>query len=434
MTLRARIAALLIAAILTVVGLATLTASRVLQPPAPAATMEPVARQIHLLARIAREDPELVRAAGGMMRDRPDEGVVNEFFSGHLTHTLSKTGENLTAIVSRAGDAPALTASVDLNGLGWLVLEIPDLSPPADRWIIFTLWIGMIVAGAIVVSLYAAQRLSRPLELLENAASRIGADATLRHIPETGPAEVRATARALNRLSDLLAIAMESRMRLVAAAGHDLRTPMTRMRLRAEFIADDEEREKWLADLEELDLIADSAIRLVREEASRDGIEELRLDRLLKEIAGELTELRHPVVLGDLAPLSVRAGPLALKRALRNLALNAATHGGGATVALAARKGEAAVTITDEGPGIPEDLIGQVFEPFFRVDPSRRKLLPGAGLGLAIAREIVERFGGRIEIENLKPGGLRQMVLLPLAIRLAEGKAPCQGRVPEMET
>lgn len=413
MTLRARIAALLIAAILTVVGLATLAASRALQPPSPAATMVPVARQIHILARIARDDPDLLRAAGGILQDQPSDDPADPRLSGFLTRVLARTGDNLPAIVSQSAGAPALTASVDLGRDGWLLVGMPDFTPPNDGWKVFGIWIAMILAGSSLVSLYAARRLSRPLELLESAASRIGADATLRPIPETGPAEVRATARALNRLSDRLASAMESRMRLVAAAGHDLRTPMTRMRLRAEFIEDDDERAKWLADLEELDLIADSAIRLVREEASRDGVEILRLDHLLTEIAAELTELRHPVRLEILAPVRVQAGPLALKRALRNLILNAATHGGGAAVALSLQGGAARLTITDAGPGIPEDLIGQVFEPFFRVDPSRRKLLPGAGLGLAIAREIIERFDGRIVIENLSPTGLKQTVTLP---------------------
>ena len=206
---------------------------------------------------------------------------------------------------------------------------------------------------------------------------------------------------------------MDSRMRLVAAAGHDLRTPMTRMRLRAEFIPDDAEREKWLGDLAELDAIADSAIRLVPEEADSDELEPLRLDRLVSEVADELTHLGYRVRAGSLAPISVRSGPTALKRVLRNLLINAATHGGGATVDLAGEGEEAVLTVRDEGPGIPEHLIGQVFEPFFRVDPARRKMLPGAGLGLAIAKEIIERFGGTLAIANRSPKGLVQTVRLP---------------------
>ncbi|WP_253949037.1 ATP-binding protein [Mangrovicoccus sp. HB161399] len=411
-SLSARIAALMIVAIVTVAGLATLAASRALVPPPPQATIEPIARQIQILARLAETDPAALRRAGGRLQAAPAAGVPDPHSTRFLNRALEKTGPHREVQVSHGSDLPAKTASVRLAGGSWLVSGIPDMSPPESGWQIFAIWIAVILGGSAVVALYAAQRLVRPLRLLETAAGRIGADATLSPVPETGPAEVRATARALNRLSERLSAAMESRMRLVAAAGHDLRTPMTRMRLRAEFIEDDAERAKWLADLEELDLIADSAIRLVREEVSRDGTEPLRLDRLLAEMAAELAELGHPVQLGTTVPATVTAGPLALKRALRNLVLNAATHGGGAEVALACADGHAVVTIRDAGPGLPPDMLGRVFEPFFRVDPARRKTLPGAGLGLAIAREILERFGGTIEIANLEPRGLCQTVTL----------------------
>lgn len=415
MSLRSTIAALLIVAILSVVGLATLAASRALRPPEIAATIEPIAAQLALLARLATSDPRALTREGGVLQDRPAAGRLYAKKTSLLMLALMKAGEDHTAVVTRVAGDKALTASVDLGQTGWLVAPIPDFSPPDDQWVIFAIWLTMIVIGSVAVSLYAARRLSRPLALLENAASRIGADAMLSHLPETGPAEVRATARALNRLSDRLARAMESRMRLVAAAGHDLRTPMTRMRLRAEFIEDDTERGKWLADLEELDQIADSAIRLVREEAARDEAGALALDALLREIGAEMAELDLRVTLLGLVPLRVKAGPMALKRALRNLIVNAATHGGGAQVALVLEAGQAVVRIRDAGPGIPEELLGQVFEPFFRVDPARRKTMPGAGLGLAIAREIVERFGGRISMRNLSPQGLLQEVALPLA-------------------
>ena len=413
-SLRARLAALLIAAIVSVVGLATLAASIALHPPTPEATIEPIARQIAVLARLADRDPGAVTAAGGVISATPAAGQMDPRISGFLAQGLIKVGANLPVRVTRQEGLPTYTASVDLGG-SWLITALPDHKPSTDGWVIFTLWIVLIMLGATAVSLYAAWRLTRPLQILEDAAARIGADGILSPIPETGSAEVRATARALNRLSDRLTDAMQSRMRLVAAAGHDLRTPMTRMRLRAEFIAEEEDRAKWLSDLEELDLIADSAIRLVRAEVSETGPELIRLDRMLAEIAAEMTELRHPVQLAPLPALSVRAGPLALKRALRNLVVNAATHGGGAEIGLSHQAGQARVSIRDHGPGIPPDLLGRVFEPFFRVDPARRKTVPGAGLGLAIAREILERFGGRIQIANRDGGGLVQDVTLPLA-------------------
>ena len=208
-------------------------------------------------------------------------------------------------------------------------------------------------------------------------------------------------------------MAIAGRMRLVAAAGHDLRTPLTRMLLRAEFLPE-EERQAWRSDLEELGQIADSAIRLVREEAGGDGeVEPLEVAELVAEVAAELEQSGLPVTVDALAAGQVRAGKMAIKRSLRNLMVNAAIHGGGGRVSLVAEGNGVSIVIEDDGPGIPENLIDQAFEPFFRVDPARNKSVPGAGLGLAIAREIIERFGGTVRLENRRPHGLRQVVWLP---------------------
>lgn len=415
MSLRTRIAVLLILAIVSVVGLATFAASRALQPPSRENTMDPVARQLHLLAAIVERNREDAIASGIVLRPEPASGNADHPATRFLTRALAATGQPRTAIVTRNEEEPVLTASVDLGEHGWLIAEMPDQRPPPGGWMILAGWSVLIVIGSTAVSIFAASKITAPLELLQGAVGRIGPDGLLPHIPETGSGEVRATAQALNRLSARLKSAMESRMRLVAAAGHDLRTPMTRMRLRAEFIADDEERTKWLADLEELDAIADSAIRLVREEASRDGHEVVPLGSVVREIVEELDGLGYKVKASTPPELPVAAAPVALKRALRNLFINAATHGGGAKVNLAREGQRAVIEILDEGPGIPEELIGQVFEPFFRVDPARRKSIPGAGLGLAIAKEILERFGGTLAVANRRPKGLIQTVTLPLA-------------------
>lgn len=413
-SLRNRITALLIIAIVSVVGLATFAASRALQHPLPEATMDPITRQLHVLISLVERNRADALAAGMRLQSAPAAGVEQEGLSRFLMKSLQMTGEPKSAIVTKSADAPILTASVDLGDGTWLITEIPDIGPPPGGLMALAAWAVLIVIGSTAVSIFAATKITRPLQLLESAATRIGADGVLPNIPEDGPGEVRATARALNQLSERLRSAMESRMRLVAAAGHDLRTPMTRMRLRAEFISDEEERRKWFADLEELDLIADSAIRLVREEASQDSVEIVGLGRVVQDVVDELCQLGYKVTPPPPMALPVAAGPIALKRALRNLIINAATHGKGAKVDLARNGDDAVVTISDEGPGIPEDLIGQVFEPFFRVDIGRRKSLPGAGLGLAIAKEIIERLGGTIVVANQKPRGLMQTVTLPL--------------------
>lgn len=412
--LRNRIILLLILAIVSVVGLATLAAVNALQRPDPNTMALPLARQVATLVDLARYDPELAATHGLNMVSAPAGGVLNEKATRRANWALAEIGFEGAAKVTQQPDNPALTISIDLGSHGWLVMDYPDRRPPPGGIYVLAGWIGLIIIGSTLVSVFAASMIMRPLRLIQDAVGAIGPDGVLSRLPESGPMETRMTAKALNRLSAHLKAATESRMRLVAAAGHDLRTPMTRMRLRAEFIEDAEEREKWLADLEELDLIADSAIRLVREEVSNDAPAQVDLGALVEDVVYSLGPLGLKVELGRTLPLQTETAPLAAKRALRNLIVNAATHGGGAAVSMRRQDGRAVITISDHGPGIPEDLLGQVFEPFFRVDLARRKTVPGAGLGLAIAREIIERYEGTIVIRNRQPHGLMQIVSWPL--------------------
>ncbi len=412
-SLRARIIALLIFAIVSVVGLATFAAIQALRPPEPGYTLAPVAQQLRMLVSVAEQDRKLALNSGMNVQAAPASGIKDIGATGFLSAAMARNGKAPPLIVSAHPDDETLTASVQLMDGAWLITRITDMRPPSGGGMILAGWITMIILGSTAISVFAAAKIIRPLEFLERSVSLVGPDGLLPTIPEAGPAEVRATARALNRLSSRLKVAIESRMRLVAAAGHDLRTPMTRMRLRAEFITDDEEKAKWLNDLEELDAIADSAIRLVQEEAKSDLSDTLDLGVLVRETVQELADLDYKVSARSLASLPVQAAPVALKRALRNLMINAATHGGGAIIALEERDAHGVLIIIDHGPGIPEDRIGQVFEPFFRVDKARRKMIRGAGLGLAIAKEIIERFDGTIRIANRREGGLVQTITFP---------------------
>lgn len=408
-SLRRRLIILLVVSIVGVVGLATIVAIKVLGGPSPELSMGPVARQIQLMVQLV---PGHVPGAGDApvnLSDQPADGVEDQRHTRVLNHIMHELGLDVSAVVSRNVGRPGMVASVALPDNRWMIVDVPDFGPPRDAWFVLSGWITLIVLGATAVSVYFTAVLVRPLEMLETAVGKIGSDGVLAAVPEEGSAEVRATAHALNQLSARLKTAMESRMRLVAAAGHDLRTPMTRMRLRAEFLDDD--RDKWLHDLDELDRIADSAIRLVREEVNQDAVEPVDLAKLVREIAAEVRSLGHAVSTDHLDKVSVRAGSLGLRRALRNLVVNAATHGKGCSVSLAAAGDQAVLTIADSGPGIPPELLAKAFEPFFRVDPGRRQSVPGAGLGLAIAKEIIERYGGTIRLENRQGGGLLQTVV-----------------------
>jgi signal transduction histidine kinase len=351
---------------------------------------------------------------GAALVPSPAIGRAYETTTKNLREALAARGSTLVPTVSRENPASPLIVSIPVATKGWVLMPIPDLPPPRPPWRGLLRWLALITFGATAIAVFFANRMLKPLVLLENAVASVGPDGILPHIPERGPGEVRATAKALNSLSSRLRSAIESRMRLVAAAGHDLRTPITRLRLRAEFIEGDEERARWLKDLDELERIADSAILLVREESGKVPPEPIRLDELVSSVAGELKDQKFDVTVTDAHPVTVRASRLALSRALRNLMINAATHGVRAEVSVKnGDNGKARVVIEDEGPGIPPPLLGQVFEPFFRADPARRQARPGAGLGLTIAREIVRRAGGDISIANRPDHGLTQLIELP---------------------
>ncbi|HZP10662.1 ATP-binding protein [Methyloceanibacter sp.] len=410
-TLRAKIAILLVVAIVSVVGVLTVVLFYLLGPPKRMHSLTPIAQQVEMVAAIAKEGKSDVVK---LMPQR-SPGYVHVAFTQRLRAALAARGLNLRVIVSRDGFRAPLVVSIPIADKGWVLLPIPDMPVQGVPWGVLFRWLALITLGATAIAVAVANRMVRPLVLLEDAVESVGADAMLLPtFPERGPAEVRATARALNSLSARLKSAVESRMRLVAAAGHDLRTPITRMRLRAEFVEPDEERALWLRDLDELERIADSAILLVREESGKAPLELIRLDELVNSIGADLRDQNLDVTNEAAEPVTVRASRLTLNRALRNLMINAATHGVRAHVSVDGANGAMArIVIEDEGPGIAPELLGQVFEPFFRADPARRQNIPGAGLGLTIAREIIQRAGGTIAIFNRPNGGLTQVVELP---------------------
>lgn len=407
-TLRAKLAVLIAVAIISVVGAVIATRVYLLGLPDERQAIGPMVNQVELLEQVARAAPSLLS-----IQPKPGEGAVDADLTSWLREALASRGAPRDVLVSRTASRDLTTLSIPVDG-GWLVTQLTDLPPPGGVFNMIMVFFAFIALGAIAIAIFFANRMVKPLVLLEKAIESVRPDALLPELAVTGPAEVRVTARALNSLSSRLKVALESRMRLVAAAGHDFRTPITRMRLRAEFVENDDDRAMWLKDIDELAQIADSAILLVWEESGKSALEPLRLDTLISELVGELRTLSYDVSLVGSTEAVVRANRTGLTRAFRNLLINAATHGKRARVAVHTSSSGARVVIDDDGPGIPPALIGQVFEPFFRVHPARTKHIDGAGLGLTIAHEIVQRAGGSITIENRIPRGLVQTVKLPV--------------------
>ncbi|MCZ7860656.1 ATP-binding protein [Agrobacterium salinitolerans] len=300
-----------------------------------------------------------------------------------------------------------------------------SVTPVPTDWepdlIILMSYAALIAASSAVVSIIVGNMVVRPLETLQKAIESVDPQAIIPQMAERGDGAALITVRLLNTLSDTLRNAMDSRMRLVAAAGHDLRTPLTRMRLRAEMLEDETDRNKWIDDVDEMMHIADSAISLVKEEVGSKERTTIRFDALIEDIVAELDMIGHHVTINRLDEAEIAGGPLAIKRAISNLLVNACTHGENASVSVIADNDQVVCGIRDEGPGIPEDLIQNAFEPFFRADPARRKSVSGAGLGLAIVKEIVTRHNGSITLANRNPQGLYQEVVFPAARAFAAG-------------
>lgn len=416
-SIRARVALMLVGSVLCVVVLSTFVMSKMVIDLVERNFREGFAQRVIAFAPSLTYQGD---AAVFHLQPHPVAGEILEGPTAELKESFRNAGLSFDVVVKQtAGGGQA--ASVNF-GPGWLTWPVPSHAPPPLVWFGIAGWMGLIAIGVIGVALIFAHQTTKQLKFLETMAKAVGSDGILPRVREEGSAEIRATARALNMMGESLRNAVESGMRLVAAAGHDLRTPMTRMRLRAEFL-DDDERSQWLNDLDELDRIADSAIQLVREETVGKGTQPVRVDALVRQTCWELAIMKLPVELRSLDCVTVKISPLAFTRALRNLVINAATHGVGARVSVTAKTETALVTIEDDGPGIPEKDLSSVFEPFFRADPARRKHIPGVGLGLAIAKEIIERQGGALAIENRKPCGLRQTLSFERQVAMSPADA-----------
>ncbi|HEY4044673.1 MAG TPA: ATP-binding protein [Rhodopila sp.] len=278
---------------------------------------------------------------------------------------------------------------------------------------------ALMTATAALLTLWAVRRLTAPVRTLAEAAEALGRDVNAPPLPENGPTEVAIAAVAFNTMAARIRRFVQDRTELLTAIGHDLRTPITRLKLRAEFVEDDEQRGKILADLEELEAMVSATLAFGRDARTTEPVSPLDLAELLRTILDEAGDA-HPDVSDKLhyegpAHLTVRARSLALKRVLVNLVTNAVNYAGSATVRLSPPDGRMVVIeIEDDGPGISPAELDRVFEPFHRGEPSRNRETGGVGLGLPIARNIMRAHGGDVMIANRPSGGARATVTLPV--------------------
>jgi signal transduction histidine kinase len=263
------------------------------------------------------------------------------------------------------------------------------------------------------VALFVARRISRPLRDLAKSAERVGRGEELDMLREEGPEDVRSTVAAFNRMQVRLRRFLEDRTRMLAAIGHDLRTPITSLRLRTEFIPDAETRDKFNSTLDEMQGMAEAALSLSQSEASSEPTRAVDLDALIESLCDDLADLGWNVQFHPDGRFPYPCRPASLRRALRNIIENAVRYGERANVQLRSLDDSVEILVEDEGPGIPEVDRERVFEPFVRLEASRNRDTGGVGLGLAIARSIVRHHGGDIVLSERTPAGLSVHIRMP---------------------
>ena len=230
---------------------------------------------------------------------------------------------------------------------------------------------------------------------------------------EDGPVEVRRAAKAFNAMQQRLARFISDRVRILAAMSHDLKTPITRLRLRAEMLEDEAVRGKFERDLAEMEAMVTQALEFMRDSSAEERVQQVDLMALLETLRNDYRDSGRSVEISGRVGNPYAGRPLALRRCLTNLVENAVRYGEAAAIAVEDGAKEVVVRIRDRGPGIPEAELERVFEPFYRGEASRSRETGGTGLGLGIARNIARAHGGDIALRNYPAGGLEAVLTLP---------------------
>lgn len=271
----------------------------------------------------------------------------------------------------------------------------------------------VMMAAVLAFGAWATFWIGRPLAAFAGAADRLGRDVAAPPLPEDGPREVRRAVAAFNEMQGRIRRFVEDRTRMLAAISHDLRSPITRLRLRAEALPEGESRTRMLSDLDEMAAMVAAALDFAGNEAADESSQTIDLAATLQSICDNAADVGMAAEFDWSGRLVCQCRPLAIRRALTNLIENGCRYGGQVAVRAVRRDRRIEVTIDDRGPGIPAKEIERVFAPFYRVENSRSRRTGGIGLGLSVARTVIRAHGGDIALENRAGGGLRATVILP---------------------
>lgn len=306
--------------------------------------------------------------------------------------------------------------SLALGDDQWLNIDA-QIVPKSWYLQVALLVIELLLACSVLFYLWSINRFVEPLKRVALAAKRLGQDLNSPPLCESGPLEVKKAMRAMNNMQDKLRDLILERTKMLAAISHDLRTPITRLRLRSQFIQDEDIRDKNIHDLDEMALMINDTLDFAKEDTYRAKRVKLEFGSLLTSLCDDLNIVHLALELEEIKQkILVYGRPVSLRRAFTNIIENAVKYGQSAKInaALNVLQQCVVVKVEDEGGGIPEAQFEKVFSPFFRSEASRSRETGGTGLGLAVARDIIRAHGGDITLKNIKPSGLCVVVTLPI--------------------
>jgi signal transduction histidine kinase len=315
---------------------------------------------------------------------------------------------------ARHYDRPAqmMIAVQQMDGR-WLVVRSPWPQPGPRLLVALVTQTIILYVIVLLPMLWIVRRLSQPLRDLAIAAVAFRPGAAIDPVEERGPTDVRAVIAAYNTLGTRVTAMLDEKDRMLGAIGHDLRTPLAALRVRIESVDDDDDRQRMADTIDDMARMLEDILSLARLGRSSEPPAEVDLAALVDAVAEDFRDLGHDVATVESPRLALRVRPSLMRRAVRNLVENAVKYAGAAEVTVEPTAGGACIRVLDRGPGIPEDRLAGVFEPFIRVETSRNSDTGGIGLGLALARAIVESSGGTLSLVNRAGGGISAAIELP---------------------
>ncbi len=406
------------------------------QPPPEVYSVQDVARAIHAGRALPTRDgrPLITRTeatAPGVQTD----GRYRQIFRLELAASLGLDPGRIVVIQNQpriitprpapprtlqdhsTRDQPLLfddfSVGIQQSGGDWLVIQPEQrmaLSPWQQR---ILLVLGIAVLMVSPLAWWFARRLSAPIAAFAAGAERLGRDPQAPPIDIRGSAEVAAAVTAFNQMQERLRSYVEYRTSMIAAIAHDLRTPLTRLRFRIE-ATPDELQAKLARDIDEMEAMISATLGFVQDATRPRERKKLEISSLVETVMDEAAETGADAAVESADRVVIDGDPVALKRLVVNLVDNALKFGSQARGRVFAENGMAVVEVEDNGPGMPEDQVERVFEPFHRLESSRSRDTGGIGLGLAVVRAIARSHGGDVLLQNRKDGGLRARVTLPL--------------------